>query len=115
MARGHRRHHLFAVAGNSELLSSWEREGKKMRRPRFLPVRQMEQQQEWRDPSRRPRLGGIKLRLSLAWMTGRVDGTQSCRKLCIAQRTPQTGSGPVAVPGEARGSVGGLWDLHGQT
>lgn len=82
---------------------------------RFLPVRQMEQQQEWRDPSRRARLGGIKLRLSLAWMTGRVGGTKSCRKSCIAQRTPKTGSGPGAEPGEARGSVGGLWDLHGQT
>lgn len=54
------------MAENSELHSSWGRKGKEKRRPGCLSVRQMGQQQEWRDPSRRPRLGGIKCKLSLA-------------------------------------------------
>lgn len=80
MARGHRRLHHFLVGRELRATQLRGRKGKEKQRPGYLSVRQMEQQQECEDLSRRARLGGIKCRPSPAWVIGRVGGTQSYRK-----------------------------------
>lgn len=59
----------FAVGRVQRCTTSGER-GEGEVRPECLPARQMEQQQEWGDLSRRPSLRGTKCRLSSAWVAG---------------------------------------------
>ena len=67
---GYRRHQGFAVGREFSTAQLLGKGGEGEVRPECLPARQMEQQQEWGDLSRRPSLRGTKCRLSPAWVVG---------------------------------------------
>lgn len=96
-------------AGSSESHSSWSKSEEAEEVPACLFMRQMEQQQEWGDPSRRPRLErSERCRLSLAWVIGRGGGTPRLKESpSLPQKTP-AGNGKVS---EAGNNAESLWLL----
>lgn len=69
-AGGYKRHQGFTVGREFRAAQLLGEGGEGEVRPERLPVRQMEQQQEWGDLSRKPSLRGAKCRLSPAWVGG---------------------------------------------